>query len=133
MGTHPIFESDFDCLTERGKMGKITTNPKSVESRERKAASAAEKKAQLEQAKEDAKWEDNDRTRARKEDRARTAADKREAELARKKENQELYEQEMAAAVGKTRKKKGNENANKVTKAMILQAQMAAMDKSKSK
>ena len=30
-------------------------------------------------------------------------------------------------------KKKGNENANKVTKAMILQAQMAQMEKSKKK
>merc|ERR1712190_342591 len=23
MGTHPIFESDFDCLTEKGKMKKV--------------------------------------------------------------------------------------------------------------
>merc|ERR1711953_1021366 len=23
MGTHPIFESDFDCLTEKGKMNKV--------------------------------------------------------------------------------------------------------------
>jgi len=23
MGTHPIFESDFDCLTERGKRDEI--------------------------------------------------------------------------------------------------------------
>ena len=33
----------------------------------------------------------------------------------------------------KTKKKKGNENANKVTKAMILQAQMAQMEKQKKK
>jgi len=23
MGTHPIFESDFDCLTERNKIGYL--------------------------------------------------------------------------------------------------------------
>ena len=33
----------------------------------------------------------------------------------------------------KTKKKKGNENANKVTRAMILQAQMAQMEKQKKK
>jgi len=25
MGTHPIFESDFDCLTEKLENGKSTT------------------------------------------------------------------------------------------------------------
>jgi len=25
MGTHPIFESDFDCLTERARLYKIPT------------------------------------------------------------------------------------------------------------
>ena len=33
----------------------------------------------------------------------------------------------------KTKKKKGNESANKVTRAMILQAQMAQMEKQKKK
>jgi len=116
-------------------MGKITTNPKSIESRERKAENAAAKKAAIQKAKEDASWEDNDKHIARKADRASAAAEKREGELARKKANQELYEAEMAAAAsskGKN-KKKGNENANKVTKAMILQAQMAQMEKSKKK
>jgi len=116
-------------------MGKITTNPKSIESRERKAENAAAKKAAILKAKEDASWEDNDKQLARKADRANAAAEKREGELARKKANQELYEAEMAAAAsskGKN-KKKGNENANKVTKAMILQAQMAQMEKSKKK
>merc|ERR1711917_129825 len=33
MGTHPIFESDFDCLTERNKMARKKTPPKKAESR----------------------------------------------------------------------------------------------------
>merc|ERR1712212_76186 len=28
MGTHPIFESDFDCLTERNKMARKKSPPK---------------------------------------------------------------------------------------------------------
>ena len=39
---------------------------------------------------------------------------------------------DAASSKGKS-KKKGNENASKVTKAMILQAQMAQMEKSKKK
>merc|ERR1711892_547535 len=118
MGTHPIFESDFDCLTDQSKMGKISTNPKSLESRERKATAAADSKAAKVKAKEDAFWHD---------------VDKREAELARKKANKEAYEEEMATLTSKPKKKKGNENANKVTRAMILQAQMAQMEKGKKK
>ena len=94
-------------------MGKISTNPKSVESRERKAENAAVKKAAIEKAKEDAYWKDDDKQNARKAERANAAVnkllwirivylsfqvDKREAELARKKANQELYEAEMASA-----------------------------------
>ena len=40
-------------------MGKISTNPKSIESRERKANQASEAKAAKEKAKEDAYWADN--------------------------------------------------------------------------
>ena len=54
-------------------MGKITTNPKSIESRERKAENAAAKKAAILKAKEDASWEDNDKQLARKADRANAA------------------------------------------------------------
>ena len=54
-------------------MGKITTNPKSIESRERKAENAAAKKAAIQKAKEDASWEDNDKHLARKADRANAA------------------------------------------------------------
>ena len=55
------------------RMGKITTNPKSIESRERKAENAAAKKAAILKAKEDASWEDNDKQLARKADRANAA------------------------------------------------------------
>ena len=41
------------------RMGKISTNPKSIESRERKANQASEAKAAKEKAKEDAYWADN--------------------------------------------------------------------------
>jgi len=54
-------------------MGKISTNPKSLESRERKAESAANKKAQIEKAKEDAYWKDDDKQNARKAERANAA------------------------------------------------------------
>merc|ERR1712106_508001 len=133
MGTHPIFESDFDCLTDQSKMGKISTNPKSLESRERKATAAADSKAAKVKAKEDAFWHDDDKTKDKKDQRANDAVDKREAELARKKANKEAYEEEMATLTSKPKKKKGNENANKVTRAMILQAQMAQMEKGKKK
>ena len=39
-------------------MGKISTNPKSLEARERKAGNAAAKKAAIEKAKEDAFWQE---------------------------------------------------------------------------
>merc|ERR1712062_420573 len=89
----------------------------------------------IEKAKEDAYWKDDDKQNARKAERANAAVDKREAELARKKANQELYEAEMASASSSKPKgkKKGNESANKVTKAMILQAQMAQIEKTKKK
>ena len=58
---------------EKFRMGKITTNPKSIESRERKAENAAAKKAAIQKAKEDASWEDNDKQLARKADRANAA------------------------------------------------------------
>merc|ERR1711892_1565169 len=53
--------------------------------------------------------------------------------LREKKANKEAYEEEMATLTSKPKKKKGNENANKVTRAMILQAQMAQMEKGKKK
>jgi len=30
MGTHPIFESDFDCLTEAKLESKVTSNQQEV-------------------------------------------------------------------------------------------------------
>lgn len=45
------------------RMGKISTNPKSIESRERKANQAAEAKAAKEKAKEDAFWKDDDKSK----------------------------------------------------------------------
>merc|ERR1712147_363594 len=34
MGTHPIFESDFDCLTERNKQEKMAAQPQMVDIRQ---------------------------------------------------------------------------------------------------
>ena len=64
---------DYPENREKFRMGKITTNPKSIESRERKAENAAAKKAAILKAKEDASWEDNDKQLARKADRANAA------------------------------------------------------------
>ena len=64
---------DYPGNFEKFRMGKITTNPKSIESRERKAENAAAKKAAILKAKEDASWEDNDKQLARKADRANAA------------------------------------------------------------
>ena len=64
---------DYLGNRETFRMGKITTNPKSIESRERKAENAAAKKAAILKAKEDASWEDNDKQLARKADRANAA------------------------------------------------------------
>merc|ERR1712179_671253 len=64
-------------------------------------------------------------------DRAADKDAKREAELERKKQNQELYESEMAEASAKPKAKKGNANATKVTRAQILAAQMAALESGK--
>ena len=44
-------------------MGKISTNPKSIEARERKANQAAEAKAAKEKAREDAFWKDDDKSK----------------------------------------------------------------------
>jgi len=38
MGTHPIFESDFDCLTENGKVG---SNNRPISKRIRGSSSAS--------------------------------------------------------------------------------------------
>ena len=45
-------------------------NQKAVAARERKSENASQKKAALEKAKEDAKWQDNDKQLAKKTDRA---------------------------------------------------------------
>jgi hypothetical protein len=69
----------------------------------------------------------------RKLNRAEDATAKRGAELARKKENQLLYEEEMAAAVGKPKSKKGNAASAKVSRAQILAAQQAALESQNNK
>merc|ERR1712050_21625 len=126
MGTHPIFESDFDCLTDF--MGKPKgENQKAVTARERKAEAHAEKKAALEKAKEDAKWADPDKHLDRKQNRLDEKASKREAELARKKELQELYEKD-AAEMGKQDKKA--KKTVKMTRVQVLEAQLRAAEAS---
>ena len=108
-------------------------NQKAVDARARKADASATKKAAEAKAKEDAAWEDRDKHVNRKLNRAEDATAKREAELARKKENQQLYEQEMAAAVSKPKSKKGNAASAKVSRAQILAAQRAALEAQNNK
>ena len=80
-------------------MGFKGENQKAVDARARKADAAASKKAAENKAKEDAAWVDNDKHVNKKMNRAEDAVAKREAALARKKENQQLYEQEMAGKI----------------------------------
>merc|ERR1711935_1200167 len=52
MGTHPIFESDFDCLTEQQKMGKKSRSSSTSSSSSSSGSGHGKKKAPRKEAKE---------------------------------------------------------------------------------
>lgn len=73
-------------------------NRHAAEAQEREASRAAESKAKRAKEQEEAQWADVDKETARAEARRAEAEAKRQAELARKAENKELYESEQASA-----------------------------------
>ncbi|CDI86095.1 hypothetical protein, conserved [Eimeria praecox] len=102
----------------------VRVNQRAVEARERKAAAAAAKAAAAEQEAERKRWEDNDKLVSRKLDRKAETQAKAEERMQRKLELRKLAEEEMKALAGKSTKK--NQSPTKLTRAQILQRQLAA-------
>lgn len=74
---------------------KITTNPKSLEARERKEAKKRAENDKREKEKEDALWKDDDKLVNRKLNRKEEKEKKKQDDLVKKQENKQLYEEEL--------------------------------------
>ncbi|KAG5673467.1 hypothetical protein PVAND_003512 [Polypedilum vanderplanki] len=93
---------------------KLTTNTKSLEARERKAAVKQAKAEEEERRKEDAKWVDDDKNLAKKLDRKAEEERKKAEQLRKKQEAKALLEQE----------EKSIKVAAKISQAKITRAQI---------
>jgi len=104
-------------------------HPKAIEKRERNATAKNAAQAAKQQAKEDAYWHDDDKTRAKKENRAEDREAKRQAEIDKKAELKKLADEEMAQFTAKpTNKNKkyamsAGSGGKKLTKAQIAMRQ----------
>lgn len=76
---------------------KFGTNSKKEEAREREATKKKEANIAKEEAKEAAKWKDDDKMLKRKEDRAKEKQEKYELEQQKKEEKKRLYEEDQKA------------------------------------
>ncbi|PFH37155.1 Coiled-coil domain containing 124 family protein [Besnoitia besnoiti] len=107
-----------------------STNQKSIDARERKAAAAAEAARIKAEEAERKKWEDNDKGVARKQERKAAAQQKAEERAQHKAELRRLAAEEDAAAARNTQKKAP---PPKLTRAQIQQrALLAAAQKKKA-
>jgi len=103
------------------------SNPKAVESRERKAAQKNAERDREQRAKEDALWADNDKKLAKKQQRKDNESQKRQDELKRKAEAKELLEAEEAK-LGPGKAASGKSQSKKVTRAELDQAKQKERD-----
>lgn len=92
---------------------KITTNPKSIEARQRKEEKKRAEHERIEKQKEDALWADEDKLVNRKINRKEEKEKKKQEELIKKQENKQLYEEELKSL------KSAKPVTQKVTKAQI--------------
>jgi len=110
-------------------MPRISTNPKSIEHREKKEAKKVATANAKVQAKEDAYWaqaSSGDTDKRRKDARADDAEAKRQAEIEKKAELKRLYDEEMSGFSSKPTAKQANKNAasgKKMTRAQIARRQ----------
>ena len=92
---------------------KITTNPKSLEARQRKDEKKRAEQERVEKQKEDALWVDDDKLVNRKINRKEEKEKRKQEELDKKLENKQLYEEELKNL------KSAKPAASKVTRAQI--------------
>ena len=105
---------------------KLSTNPKSQESRDRKEAKKVSSQQEKVKSKEDAYWKEaskDDTDLKRKETRAEEAEAKRLAEIAKKMELKALYDEEMAGCSSRPSAKGRKETGKKMTKVQIARRQ----------
>uniref|UniRef100_A0A336MJP0 CSON002703 protein n=1 Tax=Culicoides sonorensis TaxID=179676 RepID=A0A336MJP0_CULSO len=95
---------------------KMGINTKSVEAKERKAATKKAEQERAERAKEDAMWADDDAKLAKKKKQKEDEERKRQEQLRKKQEAKELLEKEMSSI----------QPASKVPQAKITRAQVDA-------